>query len=370
MRVGVVKEIKAQENRVALTPVGAASLVAAGHSVLVQQGAGVGSGFDDEAYAASGASLVEAESAWATDLVVKVKEPLEQEYPHLQGQILFTYLHLAGVTETLTQALLASETTGIAYETVEGSPHRLPLLAPMSAVAGHMASLMGAFYLAEFNGGKGMLLGEMLGRRFGKAVVIGDGIVGRHAARAAAGLGANVFVFGRHPEREEALRRAISDQITFVKSSPETVQEHLRDADLVVGAVLVPGAKATRVVTESMVQGMEPGSVLVDVSIDQGGCFETSRPTSHGDPVYTVHGVTHYCVTNMPGAYPRTSTLSLTTATLPYILRLANQGMNALRADAGFERGLNTYQGYVTCPPVAEALGLNDRFKTLGDFSE
>jgi len=358
MQIGVVKEIKNEEHRVALTPAGAEALVRAGHQVLIQEGAGRGAGFTDSAYAAAGAKAVPVAQAWNTGLVLKVKEPLESEYPYLGNQILFTYLHLAGVTRSLTEALLKAETTAIAYETVEDGDGRLPLLAPMSAVAGNMAVTMGNSYLARFNHGKGVLLGRLMDQRHGKVVIIGDGLVGRHAAGVAAGMGANVFICGRHPERLAGLKREIPGDLRFFLSTPENIAAHLEDADLVVGAVLLPGARAPHVVTEEMVRRMEAGSVIVDVSIDQGGCVETSRPTSHANPVFEKHGVIHYCVTNMPGAYPRTSTIALTTATLPYVMRLAEKGVQALKEDPGLAKGLNTCRGRLTCRPVAEALGL------------
>lgn len=288
---------------------------------------------------------------------------MEVEYRYLKGQMIFTYFHLAGVSKALTEALLQARVTAVAYEMVEDRAGQLPLLAPMSAVAGTMAPVIGSSYLAKCNHGKGMLLGEVLGQRYGKVVVIGDGVVGRHAAKAADGMGAQVFLVGRHPERAAQWQRDISVRVQYIASSPETIGRHLADADLVVGAVLVPGAKAPYVVTDAMVRRMQPGSVIVDVSIDQGGCVETSRPTSHSDPVYEQYGVIHYCVTNMPGAYPRTSTLALTSATLPYVLQLANSGIAALQHDKGFGQGVNTYQGTLTSRPVAEALGLMHQYK-------
>lgn len=368
MRVGVPKEIKDKENRVALTPEGARQLVAHGHRVSVQSGAGSGSGFDDEAYRAAGADTVSVDAAWDVDLVLKVKEPLESEYPRLKHNMLFTYLHLAGVPRSLTEVLLERCTTAIAYETVADAAGRLPLLAPMSAVAGNMAVGIGNYYLARFNGGKGMLLGDVLGRRYGKVVVIGDGVVGRHAAHTADAMGASVSLFGRRRERASEIAQKMSSAFVWVESNPDNIGAHLRDADLVVGGVLVPGAKAPHVVSEEMVRAMQPGSVIVDVSIDQGGCVETSRPTSHSDPVYTVHDVIHYCVTNMPGAYPRTSTIALTAATLPYAMRLADRGLDALREDAGFARGVNTHGGFVSCRPVAAVLGMEDAFRELGEL--
>ncbi len=357
MQVGVPREIKDNENRVGLTPEGVAALVARGHEVVIETDAGAGCGFADAEYQSAGARIADAADAWRADLVIKVKEPLESEYGYLGPRILFTYLHLAGVTETLTRALLDAGTTAIAYETVEDADGRLPLLAPMSAVAGSMSTLVGSYYLAKFNQGRGMLIGEILGEPYGKVAVIGDGVVGRHAAKVAGAMGAReVVVFGRHPERAAGLAEFIP-RLRYVQSTPDNIAAELSDTDLLVGAVLVEGARAPHVVTEAMVRSMPEGSVIVDVSIDQGGCIETSRPTSHSDPVYVAHGVTHYCVTNMPGAYPRTSTFALTDATLPYALRIAEGGIEAVLADPGFAKGINVRGGQVTCPAVAEALG-------------
>ena len=363
MRIGVVKEIKDKENRVALTPTGVRRLQQAGHDVLVQQGAGLESGFSDAAYTEAGARLVEVEQAWDTDMVVKIKEPLAAEYPFLKQQILFTYLHLAGVPDALTQTLLEQETTAIAYETVEDNQGRLPLLAPMSAVAGNMAVTIGSYYLAKFNHGNGMQLGSVLGQCYGKVVIVGDGVVGRHAARTATGMGTQVYIFSRQPERATQLKAEISAHLNVVESKPQNLMQHLVDADLLVGGVLLPGAKAPHVVTEAMVKQMQAGSVIVDVSIDQGGCIATSRPTSHSDPVFEKHGVIHYCVTNMPGAYPRTSTIALTSATLPYVIKLAAHGIDALNQDKGFGKGLNTYKGHIMTQPVAAALGRMAQFE-------
>jgi alanine dehydrogenase len=365
VKVGVLKEIKAQENRVALTTAGARALVAAGHEVRVEEGAGAGSGISDADYKAAGADLVSAQVAWGSELVLKVKEPLESEYRYLDRQIVFTYFHLAGVARSLTETLLERGTTAVAYETVEDEAGRLPLLAPMSAVAGNMAIHVGNHYLARFSGGKGMLLGNVLGRRFGKVVVVGDGVVGRHAARTADRIGAEVHMAGRHADRMIELHQEISPDLRFFLSEPASLADALLDADLVVGAVLLRGARTPHAVTESMVKGMQPGSVIVDVSIDQGGCVATARPTTHADPVYVAHAVTHYCVTNMPGAYPRTSTIALTDATLPYALRLAARGMDALREDPAFARGVNTYAGWLTCMGAAEGLGMMDRYREL-----
>ena len=365
MQIGVVKEVKDREYRVALTPMGAASLTMAGHVVRVQHSAGVEAGFADDAYAQAGARLVSAQQAWQSELVLKVKEPLASEYGYIDNQILFTYLHLAGVSAALTETLLQRKTTAIAYETVTGDSGDLPLLAPMSAIAGNMAASVGGYYLAHGNGGKGVQLGTILGQPYGKVVIIGDGVVGKHAARTAAGMGARVWIAGINRAKIADIERQYPCQITFFRSQPERLAEHLIDADLVVGAVLVRGAKAPHVVTECMIRHMQPGSVIVDVSIDQGGCIETSRPTSHSKPIFIKHGVIHYCVTNMPGAYPRTATLALTTATLPYILRLAQSGLSCLSEAPGFAQGLNTHNGYITAEPVAQALGLMDHYRSL-----
>jgi alanine dehydrogenase len=369
MHIGVVRETKDSEHRVGLTPAGAAELVASGHRLVVERRAGAGCGFVDAEYEAAGAKLVSAADAWAAELVIKVKEPLESELKFLGGQILFTYLHLAGVPESLTLALLDAGTTAIAYETVRDEQGRLPLLVPMSAVAGTMATLMGNYYLAQINGGRGTLIAELAGEPNGKVVIIGDGVVGRHAARTAGACGAReLILLGRDASRAAALEQTIP-RLQFRLSSPESIAAELTDADLVVGCVLIQGARAPRVVTEDMVKSMPEGSVIVDVSIDQGGCVATSRPTSHTYPIYVRHGVIHYCVTNMPGAYPRTSTVALTTATLPYIRRIADGGLDAVLADPAFAQGINVHAGRVRHPAVAEALGLADRYEALGDSS-
>jgi alanine dehydrogenase len=364
MRIGVPREIKDNENRVGLTPQGVAALRARGHEVVIERGAGLGCGFADADYAAAGATLADAAHTWDVDLVIKVKEPLEAEYARLRGQLVFTYFHLAGAPRALTESLLASRTTAIAYETVEDERGRLPLLAPMSAVAGAMAPLVGAYYLAKFAGGRGTLLGRVLGARHGKVVVVGDGVVGKHACEAASALGAAVVVFGLNPRRAAEFERA-GAAIRYVASTPDNLLRELPDTDLLIGGVLRRGERAPHVVSESMVKRMPQGAVIVDVSIDQGGCVATSRPTSHSKPVFVAHGVTHYCVTNMPGAYPRTSTLALTEATLPYALALADAGLDAAARDAGLAKGVNTHRGYVTYRAVAEALGLTDRYSDL-----
>ena len=365
MRIGVPKEIKDREHRVALTPDGARQLVGQGHEVLIQSQAGLGSGFHDEEYLAVETKIVSLDQAWDVDLVLKVKEPLEPEYKFLGRQILFTYLHLSGVAPSLTETLLTAGTTAIAYETVEDHLGRLPLLEPMSAVAGTMAITVGSHYLAHVNGGKGTLLGMLLGKRNGKVLVIGEGIVGRHAARAALALGARVFVAGLFEERIPTLKAAIGENVEFILSTPENLAEATCAVDLIVGAVLLPGAKAPSVISETMVRAMEPGSVIVDVSIDQGGCIATSRPTSHSDPIFIQHDIIHYCVTNMPGAYPHTSTIALNRATLSYAMALANDGLETLRKDSGFAKGVNVHQGQITCLAVAEALDKLDRYRPL-----
>lgn len=356
MRIGVVKETKAQENRVALTPEGAAALVERHHQVRVERGAGLGSGFSDRDYRQAGGHIVATAEAWDSDIVVKVKEPVAVEYGFLKQQILFTYFHLAGAPLALTQALLANGTTAIAYETVEDASGGLPLLAPMSAVAGSMAVTVGNYYLAHFNGGKGLLLSKLFDERFGKVVVVGDGVVGLHAARVADSLGANVYLCGLDPKRQTELVAFVSKDFNFVESTADNIAAELGNADLLIGAVLQRGARAPRIVSEAMVKQMEPGSVIVDVSIDQGGCIETMHPTTHDDPVYVKHGVVHYGVTNMPSAYPRLSTLALTQATLPYVQKLADRGLGALDDDPGFAMGLNIHQGRITCKAVAQSI--------------
>jgi alanine dehydrogenase len=368
MRIGVPKEIKDNEARVALAPSGAAALVKRGHAVTIEHSAGLGAGFRDADYVASGAELGDAAACWSSALVIKVKEPLPVEHAYFRGQIVFTYFHLAGADPGLTAALLATETTAVAYETVEDTHGRLPLLAPMSAVAGSMAPLVGSYYLAKFNGGRGTLLAELLGARYGKVTIAGDGVVGQHAARVAVGLGAQVVVLGRNHGRA-AIER-ISADITYSFSDEPTLALHLEDSDLFIGATLIHGARTTHLVSAAMVKSMQPGAVIVDVSIDQGGCVATSRPTTHSDPVFVVHGVTHYCVTNMPGAYPRTSTFALTRATLPYIERIADGGLAAVLADAGFAKGINTYSGFVVYRPVAEALGMVPRYRDLASVAD
>ena len=368
MLIGVVKEIKDHEKRVALTPEGVGILVQHGHAVHIESGAGQGAGFTDREYENAGAHTTSTAGAWDTDIVLKVKEPQAVEFQHLKKNFLFTFLHLAGVPVELTRALLSAGTTAVAYETVEDQDHRLPLLAPMSAIAGNMAVMIGTYYLAMTHGGKGVQPGHILEVRHGKIMVLGDGMVGQHAALTADGIGANVYLFGKSRKKYQDLADVWLNEVMFVESNQDNIRQHLGDADLVIGAVLIPGARAPRLVTEDMVMQMQPGSVLVDVSIDQGGCMETSRPTTHSDPVYVKHGVTHYCVSNMPGAYPRTATQALTHATLPYVLKLAQQGVNAFRDDSGFSKGVNTHDGFITCSAVAGAFGLTAQYRELTDI--
>ena len=365
MKIGCPKEIKRHEYRVGLTPDCVRAYVAHGHQVTMEAGAGEGAGFPDADYLAAGARVERERTGIfaSSDMIVKVKEPQPEEYLLFkEGQILFTYLHLAGVTPALTDALLTSRTTAIAYETVEAADGTLPLLAPMSAIAGIIAVLAGAHYLATAQGGRGTLPGRVFDQSFGSVLVIGDGVVGRHAARSACALGARTTIASRHAARAGQLRAVIDPKLRHIVSTPEALAEELRSSDLVIGAVLLRGARAPWVVTEAMVQTMQPGSVIVDVSIDQGGCIATSRPTTHSDPVYRLHDVIHYCVTNMPGAYPRTATQALTAATLPYLRALADDPPAALR-EPGFAKGINTHAGWIGCEAVAAALDRRKRWR-------
>jgi alanine dehydrogenase len=360
MRVGVAKEIKPQEYRVALTPAGARELVQRGHEVVIEQGAGAGSQFPDDQYEANGARIATVDEVWETsDLLLKVKEPIAPEYPRLrEGLTLFTYLHIAA-DEPLTRALADSGITAVAYETVETDDRRLPLLAPMSEVAGRLAAQAGAHYLEKPKGGRGLLLGGVAGVAPGKVVVIGGGIVGYNAAVIALGLGAQVTILERSVDRMRHLEETLHGRVSLVMSSSLQIEESVRDADVVIGAVLIPGALAPKLVTREMVRGMKEGSVFCDVAIDQGGCAETSRPTTHDDPVYEVDGVIHYCVANMPGAVPITSTKALTNVTLPYVEAIADRGLaDAVARDHMLARGVNVIGGKVTYEAVAEAHGL------------
>jgi len=361
MIVGILKEIKTEENRVCMTPAGVEVMKANGHSVLVEKDAGNGSGFDDAMYAKAGAEMVDTPDAIfdRSDMVMHVKEPLPSEYELIrEGQIVFTYLHLAAAEE-LTHALIKSKAICIAYETIQKPDRSLPLLTPMSEVAGRMAIQQGAKYLEMAQGGHGVLLGGVPGVDPGNVVVIGGGIVGVNAAKMACGLGAKVYILDMNLDRLRYLSDVMPANCFLLYSSPATLRELIKTADVVVGAVLVTGAKAPRLVTREMLKTMKPGSVLVDVAIDQGGCFETSKATTHGDPIYVVDGVVHYCVANMPGAVPRTSTMALTNATLPYAVEIANKGWKkAMQENNEIKLGANVIKGKVTYQAVAEAFGL------------
>ncbi len=357
MIIGVPKEIKNNENRVALTPAGAHDLVVRGHAVYVETMAGEGSGFSDDEYREVGAIVTDKEEVFKkADLIVKVKEYLEEEYKYLrQDQMVFTYLHIAA-DESFANALIDSKTTAIAYETVTDKNGGLPLLTPMSQVAGRMAVQVGAWILQKANGGSGILLGGVPGVHPAKVVVLGGGVVGFEAARMANGLGADVEVFEVDQRRMAQIDEITNGQIHTVYSNSYNLKKAIREADLVIGAILIPGAKAPKIVTEEMVKTMKKGSAIVDVAIDQGGCIATcDHTTSHDVPTYERYGVNHYSVPNMPGAVPRTSTLALSNATLPYIIKLADKGIKALKEDPGFMDGLNTYDGHFTCKAVAEA---------------
>jgi alanine dehydrogenase len=360
VRIGVAREIKSDEYRVALTPAGALELVKHGHEVLVETTAGDGSSFPDSAYESVGARIVSLDEVWAeSELLLKVKEPIAAEYPRLrEGLVLFTYLHIAA-DEPLTRALLESGVTAVAYETVETDDRRLPLLAPMSEIAGRLAAQAGAYFLEKPLGGRGLLLGGVPGVVPGRVVVIGGGIVGYNAAVIAIGLGADVTILDRSIDRMRHLDEILSGRVSLVMSSALQIEESVADADVVIGAVLIPGALAPKLVTREMIRGMKQGAVVVDVAIDQGGCFETSRPTTHSDPVYSVDGVTHYCVANMPGGVPVTSTKALTNATLPYVEAIADYGLaEAVARDRALARGVNVLDGKLTYEAVAEAHGL------------
>jgi alanine dehydrogenase len=361
LKIGVAKEIKTDEYRVALTPAGARELGQRGHDVIVETGAGDGSSFADAAYEAAGARIAPVEEVWGeADLLLKVKEPIAPEYSRLrEGLVLFTYLHIAA-DEALTRALLESGITAVAYETVETDSGALPLLAPMSEIAGRLAAQAGAYFLEKPLGGRGLLLGGVPGVAPGRVVVIGGGIVGYNAALIAIGLGANVSILERSIDRMRHLEEILSGRVDLLMSSSLQIEESVREADVVIGAVLIPGALAPRLITREMVAGMKDGSVLADVAIDQGGCAETSRPTTHSEPVYTVEGVTHYCVANMPGAVPITSTKALTNATLPYVEAIADYGLaEAVARDPALARGVNVVEGKVTYEAVADAHGLD-----------
>lgn len=361
MIIGVPKEIKAGEKRVAMTPQGVDALVSHHHRVLVEKGAGAGSGFSDREYERAGAILIEsAGEIWnKADLVVKVKEPQEQEFPFLRpGKILFTYLHLAA-SEGLTRRLLESRIIGIGYETVQDRDGSLPLLRPMSEIAGRASILAGGMCLEARHGGRGILLCGASGVPPAKVVILGAGVVGANACKVAVGLGARVSIFDVQAERLRYLHDITHGHIATFISNRMTIEEEISDADLVVGAVLIPGAQAPRLVTRQMLKGMRPGSAIVDVSVDQGGCFETARPTTHEHPTYIEEGVVHYCVANIPGAYPRTSTFALTNATFPYVLQMADLGYEkALAENEALRKGLNVIGGKIVCSGVAESFDM------------
>lgn len=358
VKVGIPREVKNNEFRVAITPAGVHELVRGGHEVVVEQSAGLGSSITDEEYTAAGARILDtADEVWATaDLLLKVKEPVAEEYHRMRkGQTLFTYLHLAA-SRACTDALLESGTTAIAYETVETANRALPLLAPMSEVAGRIAPQVGAYHLMRSAGGRGVLPAGVPGVAAARAVVIGGGVSGWNAAQIAIGMGFHVTLLDKDINKLREADRIFGTRVQTIASNAFELEKAVLEADLVIGAVLIPGAKAPKLVTNELVSRMKPGSVLVDIAIDQGGCFEDSRPTTHAEPTFAVHDSVFYCVANMPGAVPNTSTHALTNATLPYIVELANRGWrDALRRDAALAKGLNTHEGQVVYGPVAEA---------------
>ncbi|RBP93867.1 L-alanine dehydrogenase [Cytobacillus firmus] len=362
MRIGVPKEVKNNENRVAMTPAGVMNLIQFGHEVYIEADAGTGSGFSDNDYISAGAHIVQTpEEAWSMDMVMKVKEPIPGEYVYFrEGLILFTYLHLAAEPD-LTSALIDKKVAGIAYETVQLPNRSLPLLTPMSEVAGRMAAQVGAQFLEKIHGGKGILLSGVPGVQRGNVTIIGGGVAGTNAAKMAIGLGAKVTMIDLNPDRLRQLDDIFGIDVTTLISNPYNIAEAVKDSDLVIGAVLIPGAKAPKLVTEDMIKSMNPGSVIVDIAIDQGGIFETTdRITTHDNPTYEKHGVVHYAVANMPGAVPRTSTLALTNVTVPYAVQIANKGYKQACLDnEALLKGVNTLNGYVTYKAVAEAHSLD-----------
>ena len=361
MLIGVPKEIKANENRVALQPVGAELLIQHGHKVIVEKGAGVGSGFADDLYVKAGAQILStpAEIFSKADMIIKVKEPLPQEYPFIRkGQILFTYFHFAAAEE-LTRAMMKSGAVCIAYETIEKADRSLPLLVPMSEVAGRMATQEGAKYLERTHGGRGLLLGGVPGVAPGEVVVLGGGVVGINAAKMAAGLGAHVTILDIDLDRLRYLDDVMAANVDTLMSNPENIRQMIAKADLLIGAVLIPGTKAPRLVTREMLKLMKPGSVIVDVAVDQGGCIETCKPTTHAEPTFFVEGVLHYCVADMPGAVPYTSTIALTNATLPYAVEIADKGyLRAAKENGEILLGVNVIDGKITYKGVSDAFGL------------
>ena len=367
MRIGIPKEIKNNENRVAITPAGVLTFINAGHEVMIESSAGVGSGFSDADYEAAGAVISSAQDVWANaEMVMKVKEPIQEEYQYFRpGLILFTYLHLAA-EPALTKALVDNQVFSIAYETVK-SGNKLPLLTPMSEVAGRMAAQIGAHFLEKPEGGKGILLSGVPGVKRGKVTIIGGGVVGVNAAKIAIGLGADVTIIDLNPERLREIDDIFGNQVSTLISNSLNIANAIAESDLVIGAVLIPGAKAPKLVTDAMVQAMTPGSVIVDVAIDQGGIFETADHIStHDQPTYVKHGVVHYAVANMPGAVPRTSTIALTNTTIPYAVQIANKGaINAIQENPALAEGVNTLNGHVTYEAVARDLGY--AYKPLKD---
>jgi alanine dehydrogenase len=359
MNIGVPKEVKRHEYRVSATPGAVHAFVAHGHRVTVETQAGVGSGFSDEQYEAQGATIVSsAQEAWSQEMVLKVKEPIAQEYGFLRDDLLlFTYLHLAA-DRPLTEALLGAGTAAVAYETVQLPNGSLPLLTPMSEVAGRMAAQEGAHYLGKFLGGRGLLLGGVPGVQAGEVVILGGGVVGTNAAKIALGLGARVTILDISHSRLQYLDDVFGSRLQTLASTPANIAEMVERADLLIGAVLIPGARAPHLVTREMISSMKPGSVIVDVAVDQGGCIETIRPTTHDDPTFLVDGVVHYGVANMPGAVPNTSTTALSNQTLRYALSLAEYGIGALHRDRALLQGLNTYKGQLTYKAVGEAFGI------------
>ena len=361
MIVGLPKEIKDNEYRVGLTPAGARALADAGHRVIVEKSAGEGSGFEDALYERAGAEIIpSADDVWGgAEMIVKVKEPIEPEYPRMkEGLLLFTYLHLAPDPKQ-TQALLEHKVTGIAYETITDRRGTLPLLTPMSEVAGRMAVQVGAQYLEKMNGGRGVLIGGVPGVPAARVVILGGGVVGTNAAKIAVGMGAQVTIVDKNLDRLRELDDIFLSKISTLASSAYAIHGAISEADLIIGGVLVPGAAAPKLVTREMLKDVMKGAVIVDVAVDQGGCIETTRPTTHSNPTYYVEDVLHYCVANMPGAVPRTSTFALTNATLPYAIRLANHGfLDAISSDPGLKEGVNTYAGKMTYKAVADDQGL------------
>lgn len=369
MIVGVPKEVKVREYRVGMVPGGVRALTSRGHKVLVQKGAGLGSYIPDSEYIAAGATMIDtADQVWReAEMIVKVKEPIAEEYPRIQnGQVIYTYLHLAGVDPELTNVLVAKKATGIAYETIQTANGGLPLLKPMSEVAGRMAVQVGAMCLEREKGGKGILLGGVPGVRRGKVAIIGGGVVGTNSAKMALGMGAQVTILDTNIDRLGYLDDIFGGQVTTMFSNPVNIANAVRESDLVIGAVLIPGAAAPKLVTEAMLKEMADGSVVVDVAVDQGGCIETCVPTTHDNPTFVKHGVVHYCVANMPGAVAQTSTYALTNVTLPYARKLADIGViEAIKSDKALALGVNTLGGGVTYEAVAEALNLP--YTTLDD---